>query len=128
MLVLARVDELHSEAMGFLSTSFGYRTSFGLGWLVEVPDAEACLFSLALQYALHCALHAALASPGRRQPPWVNVFVCVRQGIAQGTWPPGFGAWLATELPQAVAGSGLPGGPLAEPLRILRDFDGCSAR
>ena len=113
--VLGCIDEVMGEAMGFLSSSLGYDTHFGCGWLLEVPDAEACLFSLALQYAL-C----------RAAPPidWLATFESVRQGIRRGQWPPGFGPWLAGELPRAVAAAGYEPGPWLNRYALLRDFDG----
>ncbi len=118
--VLGQVQEVHTEAMGFLSTSFGYRTRFGVGWLIEIPDAEASLFSLAFQYALHGVLHV----PSRRQPRWLDVFESVRHDIAQGRWPAGFGPWLGEHMPRVVAECALHPGPWLNRYEYLRDFDG----
>ncbi len=119
--VLGRVDEVHSEAMGFLSSSFGYQCRFGAGWLLEVPDAEACLFSLAFQHGLRTA------SQGKGWQ-WGAVFQAVRQGIAQGCWPAGFDPWLATHLPAAVQSAllepGVEAGRWLNRFEYLRDFDG----
>jgi hypothetical protein len=116
--VLGRVDEVHSEAMGFLSSSFGYGTRFGAGWVIEVPDAEACLFSLAFQFALRRA-HGT-----RRRVDWNQVFHAVRRGIRDGHWPAGLGRWLSTHLPAAALDCRLPGGPWRNRYEVLRDFDG----
>ena len=96
--VLGRTDEVFGEALGFLSGCFDYQTTFGTGWLTEVPDAEACLLSLALQHALRDAGPAF----------WGEVFRQTRQAIGRGEWPANFGGWLARELPAAVAGLGAP--------------------
>jgi hypothetical protein len=114
--VLARIDEVHAEAMGFLSSSFGYHTRFGAGWLVEVPDAEACLFSLAFQFALH-------AASGRPRLRWGEVFEATRRGIRQGQWPAGFGAWLTAELPAQLAAAAMPPGHWLNRYDYLRDFE-----
>jgi hypothetical protein len=114
--VLARIDEVHAEAMGFLSSSFGYHTHFGVGWRIEVPDAEACLFSLAFQFALQ-------AAPARRKAGWSPVFDATRRGIRDGAWPAGFGAWLGMHLPAAVAAA-TAGGPWLNRYEYLRDFEG----
>lgn len=123
--VLGCNDEVQGEAMGFLSAAFGYGARFGCGWLIEVPDAEACLFSLALQHALREAQAAALAGGGSLD--WLGVFEAVRHGIAGARWPPGFGVWLEAELPAAVeaalAGGQAPG-PWLNRYELLRDFDG----
>jgi len=96
------IDEVIGEAMGFLSGCFAYDTRFGCGWLIEVPDIEACLFSLALQYALHQAQTAAGGMD------WLATFEAVRRGIQAGAWPERFGAWLAHVLPDAIAATPAP--------------------
>lgn len=118
--VLGRVDEIHGEAMGFLSSSLGYRTHFGVGWLVEIPDAEACLFSLAFQHALHSAQAAA----GPAQDLWSDTFDQLHAGLMSGQWPPGFGAWLEQNVPDCLQQAGLPPGPWLNRWDYLRDFDG----
>ena len=118
--ILGCTDEVHTEAMGFLSTGFGYQLRFGAGWLIEVPDAEACLFSLAFQYALR----SACAAVPRQRLRWAGLFETVRQGVAAGRWPDGFGAWLHSHLPQAVADAPLPPGRWLNRYEYLRDFDG----
>lgn len=91
--VLGRVDEVHTEAMGFLSSSFGYSTRFGAGWIVEVPDAEACMFNITFQFALRHAHNGA--QPGQTVG-WNDVFHTVLRGIREGRWPAGLGAWLSS--------------------------------
>lgn len=116
--VLGRVDEVHNEAMGFLSSAFGYRVRFGVGWLIEVPDAEACLFSLALQHALCHGPHS------KGGPAWGAAFAAVRADLAGGRWPTGFAAWLRDQLPAVIAESALPPGRWLNRYEYLRDFDG----
>ena len=96
--VLGQTDEALGEPLGFLSTCFDYRILFGTGWLTEVPDSAACLFSVALQFALLEAYWH-----GRERPVlWSVVFRATRQCLLRGEWPPGFSAWLARELPEAA--------------------------
>ena len=90
--VLGQTHEVFGEPLGFLSTAFGYEVAFGSGWLTEVPDAWACLFGAAFQFALREA----------EGGPWRHVFEVARRDIAAGRWPLGFGAWLETHLPAAV--------------------------
>jgi hypothetical protein len=72
-----------------LSTCFAYRARFGVGWLTEVPDEAACLFSLALQFALRRELRRG-GAPGA----WGRVFHATCAGIECGAWPEGFAAWI----------------------------------
>jgi tetratricopeptide (TPR) repeat protein len=110
--VLGRTDDAFGEPLGFLSACFGYRTRFGIGWLTEVPDDAACLFSLAFQHALREAL--AARGGGVR---WGEVFGAVRRAIAAGAWPPGFAAWLGAQAPAPAAA--LPAEPPAALRRVL---------
>lgn len=103
--VLGQTDDAFGEALGFLSTSFGYHTEFGAGWLTEVPDAEACLFSLAFQFALAQAYRCD--SPA--SVSWGQVFRRTRQTVIDGCWPDAFGEWLALNLPSVVDERGMPG-------------------
>ena len=112
--MLGQTDEAMGEPLGFLAASFDYQTSFGTGWLTEVPDVAACLFSLAFQFALREAYRLAV-----RRVLWSEVFRATRQGISSGQWPAGFGAWLRREWSRAssqirarsdASGSALPGG------------------
>ncbi len=98
--VLGQTQDVFGEPLGFLSAAFGYDARFGSGWLIEVPDAQACLFGAALQFALRES-EGKGASEG---VAWRRVFEATRHGIAQGRWPDGFGAWLAQQLPRAAAG------------------------
>jgi len=96
--MLGRTDDAFGEALGFLSTCFAYRARFGVGWLTEVPDEAACLFSLAFQFALRSALD------GKGAPPrWSAVFHATCRAVEQGAWPAGFAAWLADGWPEAAA-------------------------
>jgi tetratricopeptide (TPR) repeat protein len=88
--MLGRVDDAFGEPLGFLSSCFAFRASFGVGWMIEVPDEAACLFSLALQFALHQALRNAGPAPR-----WSAVFHAVCRRIDAGAWPDGFAGWLA---------------------------------
>ena len=97
--VLGQTREVLGEPLGFLSACFSYETEFGTGWLTEVPDAMACLFSLAFQFTLRDAMSAGSAID---DVAWSDVFERTRQGILAGRWPAGFGAWLRANLPQVV--------------------------
>lgn len=116
--VLGRVDEVHAEPMGFLSACFGYECRFAVGWLVEVPDAEACLFSLVMQFALRERARA------RGRDDSCQVFRRVRSAIQRGQWPEGFGAWLEQELPAATRAAEVAPGPWLNRYEYLRDFEG----
>jgi tetratricopeptide (TPR) repeat protein len=97
--VLGRTEDSFGEPLGFLSACFGHRTRFGIGWLTEVPDDAACLFSLAFQFALR----GALAREGAALR-WSGVFHATCRRIDAGAWPDGFAAWLADAAP-APAGA-----------------------
>jgi tetratricopeptide (TPR) repeat protein len=90
--VLGRTDEAFGEPLGFLSACLALRSRFGVGWLTEVPDEAACLFSLALQFALRDALRA-----GAEHVRWSRVFHATCTTIADGAWPAGFTAWLGDD-------------------------------
>jgi hypothetical protein len=85
--LLGRTEDAQGEGLGFLSACLDYRLHFAAGWLTEVPDFAACLFSLATQWALRAAPHAA----------WSRTLRDLRRDLLAGRWPAGFGAWLATE-------------------------------
>lgn len=118
--VLAQTHEVLGEPLGFLSEAFGYGVDFGCGWLTEVPDDVACLFSLAFQYMLR----------QRRRPcqggnavkvSWLDSFDATCSALACGRWPDSFAAWLTAELstlrlPQGV----IPGDLTAAPPPTLR--------
>ncbi|MBX3607034.1 MAG: hypothetical protein KF788_17275 [Piscinibacter sp.] len=107
--MLGRTDEAFGEPLGFLSTCFAYRAHFGIGWLTEVPDEAACLFSLALQFALRAELRS-----GRATPSWHRVFHATCASIERGVWPEGFVDWLG----DAAGEPGRPGPAVPpEPLR-----------
>ena len=124
--VLGHVGDAHGEPLGFLATSFAYGTRMGVGWLIDVPDAEACLFSLALQHAWRAAeaAHQTIGVGGSSKAGRHEVFRIVRRGIQNGVWPEGFGAWLADALPAAAASAALAPGPWRNRYEVLRDFDG----
>lgn len=110
--VLGQTQDILGEPLGFLSAGFGYGVEFGCGWLTEVPDRYACLFSIAFQFALR----QAIAATG--DADWGAVFETTRQGVQRGSWPPGFGSWLKHELatvtgadPASAAGAGLDAPP-----------------
>lgn len=86
--VSAGTHDAFGEPLGFLSTCFDYRTRFGIGWLTEVADAAACLFSLALQFSLREAM------AGRRGIVWGEVFDATCDALEGGRWPEGFGSWM----------------------------------
>ena len=90
--VLGQTHEVFGEPLGFLSAAFGYEVTFGSGWLTEVPDAWACWFGAAFQFALRDVGGGS----------WRGVFEAVRHDIAAGRWPQGFGAWLEIHLPAAL--------------------------
>lgn len=115
--VLGRFDEIAFEPLGFLAAGFGYAAGLGIGSLVQVPDAEACLFSEACQHALRSAL--------RREPAarWHAVFDEVVRCLAAGRWPAGFGRWLGRALEPAIAIAALPPGPWRNRMEFLRDFE-----
>lgn len=92
--VLGLTEETHGEPLGFLSACFDYQASFAGGWLTEVPDQAACLFSIAAQWALRAA-HSK-AAPGR-PVSWAAVLGGVRRELAQGRWPAGLADWLQLE-------------------------------
>lgn len=98
--VLGLTNEVFGEPLGFLSGVFDVRARFGVGWLVEVPDACACLFSMALQFSLReCSRRNGVeATPWS----WSRVFDDTVRAIVDGRWPPGFVAWLAISLPAAL--------------------------
>jgi tetratricopeptide (TPR) repeat protein len=110
--VLGRTDDAFGEALGFLSACFGYRTRFGVGWLTEVGDDAACLFSLALQFALR----AAVAERGAAAR-WGEVFDAACHAIERGQWPPGFAAWIGGR--PLVGDAALPAQPPAALQRVL---------
>ena len=103
--VLGQIDTVAGEALGFLSACFGHQTEFGMGWLIDVPDAEACLFSVAFQFGLR----QAGGSPTSTTVRWGQVFNDTRNTIEAGHWPAGFAAWLESNLPVAIAASAEPG-------------------
>ncbi len=90
--VLGRTDDAFGEPLGFLSACFAYRTRFGVGWLTEVPDDAACLFSLAFQFTLRRALGA-----DARAMVWSEAFHATCRCIEQGAWPAGFAIWLTED-------------------------------
>lgn len=101
--LLGHTEDAQGEGLGFLSACLDYRMQFAAGWLTEVPDFAACLYSLAVQWALR----------GAAGTPWSEVLHGVRRALAAGRWPPGFGAWLAREgaalsAPLGDAASGPP--------------------
>lgn len=106
--LLGRTEDAQGEGLGFLSACLDWRVGFAAGWLTEVPDYAACLFSLATQWALR-------ASPGQ---PWSGVLQGLRRTLAGGAWPAGFGAWLAAE--GAPLAPGLQGVAAAPPALLLR--------
>lgn len=85
--LLGRTEEAEGEPLGFVAACFEHRASFVAGWLTEVPDFAACLFSTAAQWALRGAAGA----------DWSAVFTDLRLQLREGRWPPGFGAWLTTQ-------------------------------
>ncbi len=95
---LGRTDDAFGEPLGFLSASFGYRTRAGIGWLTEVPDDAACLFSLSFQFALRRRLAA-----GTQVAAWTRAFYETRRAIGEGHWPAGFDAWLTAQATQGEA-------------------------
>lgn len=99
--VLGKIDTVIGAALGFLSACFGHQTEFGMGWLTDVPDAEAYLFSMAIQFALWQADSLPKPEPVR----WSQVFNDTRNGVAAGHWPAGFAAWLKYNLPLALVAS-----------------------
>ena len=109
--VLGQVDEVLGEALGFIAASFGYHTVFGIGWLTEAPDADACLFSLAYQFALA----RSVGPDGTHPSSWLGHFRQTQQAITNGHWPMGFGHWLAANL-----GVGLAALPASMPDRMKR--------
>ena len=108
--VLGRTDEAFGEPLGFLSACLTQRSRFGVGWLTEVPDEAACLFSLALQFSLRDALRA-----GAEHIRWSRVFHATCATIARGAWPAGFTAWLGEDT---WAGDAAP--PAAPPAALRR--------
>ncbi len=111
--VLGRTDDAFGEPLGFLSACFGYRTRFGVGWLTEVPDDAACLFSLALQFTLRRALAAEA-----RAALWSEAFHATCRCIEQGAWPDGFAIWLAEQGEDG--GDPAPRWPASPPQSLLR--------
>ncbi len=109
--VLGQTQDVFGEPLGFLSAAFGYDARFGAGWLIEVPDAQACLFGAALQFAWCEGVGEGEHDGTCEGIAWRRVFEATRHGIAQGRWPEGFGAWLAQQLPRAAAGVTAPGWP-----------------
>lgn len=87
--VYARSEGGLGEPLGPLSACFAMGTRFGSGWLVEIPDEAASLFSLAFQFALRQAF-----DQGQRVAS-LEVFNATCQAIEQGAWPAGFTTWLA---------------------------------
>lgn len=87
--VLGQTQDVLGEPLGFLSAATGYGVEFGSGWLTEVPDDMACLFSLAFQFGL--------ARDGEAGEPrsWLEVFDTTCHAVGAGAWPAGFGAWLS---------------------------------
>ena len=88
--VLGRTDDAFGEPLGFLAACFSYHTHFGVGWLTEVPDDAACMFSLALQFALRAA--GGPAAPAAR---WRESFHATCRAIDSRAWPEGFSDWFA---------------------------------
>jgi hypothetical protein len=117
--VLGQTREVIGEPLGFLASSFGYECSFGSGWLTEVPDAMACLFSLAFQFSVRAALRG-----DHREVAWGDSFESTRQAIFNSRWPDGYGEWLAEHLPAALPdGAARPAGDLRRaPPQQLRDM------
>ncbi len=106
--LLGRTEDAQGEGLGFLSACLDWRIGFAAGWLTEVPDYAACLFSLAAQWSLR-------AAPGT---PWSQVLHDLRRTLSAGAWPPGFGAWLAAE--GAPLAPGLQAAAAAPPALLQR--------
>lgn len=98
---LGRLGDSLGETQGLVSTAFSYDTRFASGSLLRVGDVEATLFSAAFHWALKAAYEASLPA---REPSWAAVFLSVQNAVAAGAWPPGFGAWLAHQLPELAHG------------------------
>ena len=98
---LGRLGDTLGETHGMVSTAFAYDTRFASGSLLRVGDVEATLFSAAFHWALKAAYEASLPA---REPSWAAVFLSVQNAVAAGGWPPGFGAWLAHQLPGLAHG------------------------
>ncbi len=111
--MLGRTDEAFGEPLGFLSTCFAYRARFGVGWLTEVPDEAACLFSLALQFTLRRELSRCAAAAA-----WSRAFHGTCAGIERGRWPEGFSAWLGAE-PSGASPLQCPAAPPPALQRVL---------
>lgn len=110
--VLGRTEDAFGEPLGFLSACFAYHARFGVGWLTEVPDDAACLFGLALQFALRESMRRPSG-----QVRWNEVFHITCRSIEQGAWPDGFAAWVGQD---PLAGSGtLPAAPPPALRRVL---------
>jgi tetratricopeptide (TPR) repeat protein len=113
--VLGQTAEAQGEPLGFLSSAFDYKLRFAVGWLTEVPDRAACLYSLALQWVL------LQGSSAGAEMSWREAERSTRLHLLSGVWPPGFSDWLAAAWPSlGTATAGVGHAPAAPPQQLLR--------
>lgn len=101
--VLAQTHQVMGEPLGFLAAAFGYGTTFATGWLTEVPDDVACLFSLALQFSLR----SAQADEPGSSVNWLACFDTTCRCLETGHRPSGFDDWLLEALPTLALPAGI---------------------
>ncbi|MCW5637208.1 MAG: hypothetical protein KIT17_28025, partial [Rubrivivax sp.] len=107
--LLGHTDDRSGEALGFLSGCFDHRLTFTAGWLTEVPDQAACLYSLAAQWLLR----QSAAGAGRGHAAWAASLAQLRRELQCGAWPAGFGEWLAARWPRDAMEPAPPSPPAA---------------
>jgi Tfp pilus assembly protein PilF len=130
--LLAHTDESSGEPLGFMAGAFEHGIACATGWLTEVPDRSACLYSLAMQWALAQALEPADVR-GRREPrhdpahqrepggaDWGAILARTRADLRQGAWPLGFGPWLASAIADDDARREVGDAPAHPPAELLR--------
>jgi hypothetical protein len=113
---LGHTDGTAGEALGFLSGCFDHRFVFASGWLAEVDDRAACLYSLAAQWCLQQRSVSPLAAAGASG--WSDTLAHLRRQLLRGQWASGFHAWLVREWP-AGATARAPSAPPPDLQRAL---------
>lgn len=113
--LLGHTDGSRGEALGFLSGCFDHQLFFAAGWLTEVPDQAACLYSLAAQWALRQQTARRACGPGMWRD-WSEVLARMRRCLLQGVWPEGFSEALGPAW-TSITSTPLPAAP---PPRLLR--------
>lgn len=109
--LLGHTDGRSGEALGFLSGCFDHGLRHAAGWLTEVADEAACLYSLAAQWALKASEVSADADAR-----FSDALAALRRQLLQGSWPGGFGTWLRGEWPADAPGAA----PQAPPSVLLQ--------